>query len=346
MNGRERSIKALTHEPVDRLPRDPWALPGISMFRQAELDALYKAYPPDVDGPGASYNFSKCPSVKGTPNIQGSYTDGWNCTFQVRQSGIIGEVKEPIFANDYEGLDSYQAPWEILEDMKERKSVIDRYCNDSDKFIKVGTEVRPFERMQFLRGTEDLYCDLALDEPAAYVLRDKLHEFFVEEMKFWASTAVDAIAFMDDWGSQRSLLINPEKWKSFYKPLYKEYCDIAHRAGKFVFFHSDGFIEDIYPELIEIGVDAVNSQLFCMDMEKLGREYGGKITFHGEIDRQYLLPFGKEEEVRAGVRRAFKALCPDGVLTGCFAQCEWGIHDPAENVFAVYDEWDRIAKEL
>ena len=88
-----------------------------------------------------------------------------------------------------------------------------------------------------------------------------------------------------------------------------------------------------------------HTKLFCMDMEKLGREYAGKITFRGEIDRQYLLPFGTEEEVRAGVRRAYKALCPDGKLTGCFAQCEWGVKDPAVNFRAVYDEWDKIAQE-
>ena len=102
-------------------------------------------------------------------------------------------------------------------------------------------------------------------------------------------------------------------------------------------------LEKAGADLIEIGIDAVNSQLFCMDMEKLGREYAGKITFRGEIDRQFLLPFGTEEQVRQGVRRAFKALCPDGVPTGCIAQCEWGLNDPYENVRAVYDEWDRLS---
>ena len=84
---------------------------------------------------------------------------------------------------------------------------------------------------------------------------------------------------------------------------------------------------------------------FCMDMEKLGREYAGKITFWGEIDRQRILPFGTEEEARAAVRRAYKALCPDGKLTGVIAQCEWGVKDPAANVAAVFDEWDAIARE-
>ena len=53
-------------------------------------------------------------------------------------------------------------------------------------------------------------------------------------------------------------------------------CDILHAHGKSVFFHSDGHIESIFPDLVEIGVDAVNSQLFCMDIEKLGERFPGQ----------------------------------------------------------------------
>ena len=113
---------------------------------------------------------------------------------------------------------------------------------------------------------------------------------------------------MDDWGSNTSLLINPAQWRVVFKPIYAELCEIIRSAGKFVFFHSDGNIEAIYPDLIEIGVSALNSQLFCMDIERLGERYRGKITFWGEIDRQRILPYGTPEEVRAAVHRVRKAL--------------------------------------
>ena len=341
MTSRERVINVLNHRPVDRLPREPWFLPGIPMFRRAEMDALLRDYPSDFAAPPNVYAPGK--RVQGTPSVKGTSTDAWGCVFEVQESGVIGEVKHALFADDYRGLESYEPPWEMIAHFD--CDAVAAFCAQTDKFVLVGTETRPFERMQFLRGTEDLFCDLAEDEPKARVLRDKLHEFYCEEMRLWASTPVDGVGFMDDWGTQRALLINPKTWRSFFKPLYREYCRILHDAGKYVFFHSDGFVEDIYPDLIEVGIDAFNSQLFCMDMEKLGRLYAGKITFRGEIDRQHLLPFGTEEDVRAGVRRAYRALCPDGRLTGCIAQCEWGVHDPAENIRAVYDEWDRIAAE-
>jgi len=143
---------------------------------------------------------------------------------------------------------------------------------------------------------------------------------------------------MDDWGAQNSLLISPELWREFYKPLYKEYCEIIHSKGKYAFMHSDGDIELIYPDLIEIGVDAINSQLFCMDIEKLGEKYSGQIAFWGEIDRQNILPFGTAQEVRDAVDRVAKALLTRK-RTGVIAQCEWGIKDPKENIEAVFGQW-------
>ena len=343
MTSRERVVRALTHRSVDRVPRQLWRLPGVAMFQREAMNQLIADYPPDIIGPGVGYRAGK--RCQGTPNVVGKSTDAWGCVWEVKEDGVVGEIKHALFENEWEDLDEYEAPWELLEGMDQKRDEIALNCAATDKFVLASTETRPFERMQFLRGTEDLFCDLALDEPETYVLRDKLHEFFLTEMRFWASTAVDGVSFMDDWGSQKALLIRPEKWRQFYKPLYREYCDILHAAGKYAFFHSDGCIEEIYPDLIEVGIDAVNSQLFCMNMEKLGLEYSGHITFWGELDRQYLLPFGTEEQVRQGVRRVRKALCPDGKLTGCIAQCEWGVKDPPENVRAVFDEWNKISEQ-
>jgi hypothetical protein len=88
-------------------------------------------------------------------------------------------------------------------------------------------------------------------------------------------------------------------------------------------------------ECAEDGVDAVNSQLFCMDIEETARRFKGRISFWGEIDRQRVLPFGTVEEVRAAVGRVRRALDdPEG---GVIAQCEWGKHNPRENIRAVFE---------
>ena len=84
-------------------------------------------------------------------------------------------------------------------------------------------------------------------------------------------------------------------------------------------------------------MDALNSQMICMDIQEIGRRYRGQITFWGEIDRQAVLPFGSVEDVHAAVRRVRAAL--DDGRGGVFAQCEWGIGVSAENIAAVFTAW-------
>lgn len=333
MNSRERVIKTLNYEEVDRIPRNLWFLPGVGMFRKNELDEVREKYPEDFSGP--VYSYGKGKRCKGNPNMVGEYTDAWGCVWHACEPGIIGEVKEYPLA-DWSNLDSFHIPWELLDEADLTK--VNESCAKSDKFMLAGTETRPFERMQFLRGTENLFMDLAYGDSEVYKLRDMLHEFYTKEMKMWAETDVDGVSFMDDWGSQNALLISPALWRKFYKPLYKDYCDILHSKGKYAFMHSDGNIESIYPDLIEIGVDAINSQLFCMDIEKLGSQYVGEIVFWGEIDRQKILPFGKTQDVYDAVDRVANALIK-GKRTGVIAECEWGTKDPKENIEAVFEQW-------
>ena len=338
MTSRERVRRALTFQNPDRAPRELWALPGITMFRKDEMDALLARFPSDFTGPDVTYGTGQ--RAHGTEAVVGSYSDAWGCVFRVAEPGVVGEVKGPPLA-DMAALDHLRPPDEILNEAD--FSRVNASCAATDRFVKAGTTVRPFERMQFLRGSEDLFADLAWGTREVYKLRDLVHEFFLRELSLWVKTDVDAISFMDDWGTQERLLISPKLWREFYKPLYAEYCRIIHDAGKFVFFHSDGHILEVIPDLIEIGVDAMNSQLFCMNIEEIGRRFKGQITFWGEIDRQWILPFGSVEAVRAAVQRVRTAL--DDGRGGLIAECEWGIGVAGENVAAVYETWEQPAPE-
>jgi hypothetical protein len=334
MTSRERVVGVLNFKEVDRFPRTLWALPSASELRQKMLEEMDEEFEFDIGGPVGSYGKGK--RCTGEPYVDLMYTDAWGCVWVAGEEGVVGEVKNfPL--SDWAALDNYELPWELLDQAD--LTGVNEGCKRSDKFILANTGVRPFERMQFLRGTEDLFVDLALDEPELHRLKDMLHDFYIKEIEMWVETDVDGIQFMDDWGSQRSLLISPALWQKIFKPMYKEYCDIIRGKGKYVFFHSDGNIESIYPDLIEIGIHAVNSQLFCMDIERLGKQYAGQITFWGEIDRQHILPFGTVQDVKSAVDRVASALMKHG-KTGIIAQCEWGKNDPIENIKAVFEQWD------
>lgn len=148
------------------------------------------------------------------------------------------------------------------------------------------------------------------------------------ELEEWAKTDVDALFIQDDWETQISLLISPELWREMFKPLYSDYIRIAKKYGKKTMMHSDGYILDIIPDLIEIGLDILNSQVFCMGIDNV-KKFRGKITFWGELDRQHLLPEGTEEEIWNAVELLRKELFQNG---GFILQMEAGSGAKVENV--------------
>ena len=135
-----------------------------------------------------------------------------------------------------------------------------------------------------------------------------------------------------------SLLIDPAIWRRVFKPLYRDYINIAHACGKKVFMHSDGYTLQIIPDLIELGLDAFNTQIFCIGVDQLA-PFRGQITFWGEVDRQHLLADASVAEVKAAVRHVDQTLWQNG---GCIAQCEFGAGARPENVRAVYEAWQEL----
>ncbi len=337
MNSRQRVQETLAFRKVDRAPRELWALPWVGQYAAEESNRLNADFPGDFTGPWGLLSPSS--RATGTPCRKGEYTDEWGCGWSCGEDGVVGEVKHPPLA-DWSALASFTPPWEMLQDPKidpARAAYHANAASSEAKFFRIGTSLRPFERMQFLRGTEALYMDMAYDSAEFRRLREMVHEFFLRELEITLKVPCDGVCFMDDWGAQNSLLISPAMWREFFKPLYKDYCDRIRAAGAKVFFHSDGCILDIYEDLIEIGVSAVNSQLFCMDIEEIARRFKGHITFWGEICRQHVLPFGTVEDVRRAVGRVRRAL--DDGRGGVIAQCEWGVRNPPANIRAVYESW-------
>lgn len=336
MTSRKLVYDTLEFRNPSRVPRQMWTLPWAERAYPREMQALRERFPDDIGG--VAPVLRQQPRTEGDMYAPGQYTDEWGCVFTNIYAGIIGEVKHPqIPAEDtqWETADKVCVPEELLSF---EISEVNAACAQSEKFLLCGACPRPFEQLQFIRGTENLYMDL-MDPPAGMLafLR-RMHTFYCDLLEKWAKTDVDALNFMDDWGAQRSLLIPPEMWKQYFLPLYRDYIDIAHRHGKKAFMHSDGYILDILPDLIDAGLDAVNSQLFCMGLEQL-RPFRGKITFWGEIDRQNLLPRGTVDEVRAAVRQVYDALWCQG---GCIAQLEFGPGAKPENVEAVYETWNTL----
>lgn len=333
MTPRQLVHATLDFQPGLRVPRQLWVLPGAAWAHPEELRRLRAEFPDDIAGtPG--HCRVEAPTTGDAYRV-GTHVDAWGCTFVNIHAGVIGEVKEPLVRDWAADAHRVHIPreWLTID-----RAAIDRDCAASDRFLLAGCCPRPFEQLQFIRGTAELLMDLADPGPEFLAFMATMHAFYCELLEAWAATAVDALMIMDDWGSQKALLASPATWRRLFKPMYADYARIAHRAGKRIFMHSDGNIGAIIPDLIEIGIDAVNAQIFCIGLEKL-RPYAGRITFWGEMDRQHLLPNGTPADLDRAVREVHATLGGSG---GCIAQLEFGPGAKPENVVQTFRSWDAL----
>jgi uroporphyrinogen decarboxylase len=336
MKSKELVIRTLNFDNPQRIPRQCWLLPWAEKKYPKECARLRKEFPDDIVPATGIYTVPQKSS--GNRYDKGYYTDEWGCRFINIQTGLIGVPSEPL-VKSWDQLKSLKPPEEMLAvDINQ----VNSFCRTDDKFTYSNSWVRPFERYQFIRTTELAMMDIAMDSSEMKTLIGIIHSHYLKEVEAWAKTDIDAIGIMDDWGMQKGMIVSPDYFRRYFKPLYKDYVEIARHYGKYVFMHSDGNISEIIPDLIEIGIDALNSQLFCMNIEELGRIFRGRITFWGEIDRQDILPNGNKTKIEEAVNRVFNNLYFNG---GVIGQCEFGPAAKPSNIFHVFESWNNVYKE-
>lgn len=163
-----------------------------------------------------------------------------------------------------------------------------------------------FERSWNLRGFENILMDAITAPDFFEEALDKLMNLYLDFVEYTADLPVDAILFGDDWGDQRGIIIGPKRWRQFLKPRWAKIYAAVHRHGKIVMHHSCGSVADIMPDIIEIGMDVLESvqpEAAGMNPYELKRKWGDKISFWGALGSQSVLPFGTPAEIKAEVTR-------------------------------------------
>ncbi|MCL4466849.1 MAG: hypothetical protein M1389_12635 [Chloroflexi bacterium] len=332
MNSRERVVRAIEFGGPDRLPVIYNILPGFALSYPRELAELQLRYPSDFAETGyVEFN-------EYTREIGVGERDPWGALWVRYVDANKGQIVEhPL--DDWSRLDDYRFP-DPLEagDWSRAPATLAR--NAGEKYVLVDGDTL-FQRMFYLRGFENLMVDIQEEPPALYYLRDRIVDFMLRKMEKWLDYPVDCFRFRDDWGTQNQLFINPAKWRKIFKPAYKRLFDAVHSAGKHVFFHSDGDIFAIIPDLIELGADVLNPQPAAIGLDRLGAAFAGKICFLGDIDRQTVLPFGAPEEVETYVRLEASSLGTE--RGGYIGDGELGADVPPANAEALYRAFSRVA---
>jgi uroporphyrinogen decarboxylase len=155
-----------------------------------------------------------------------------------------------------------------------------------------------YERAWTLRGMENLLLDFMLYPDFVHQLMHAIADYNIAQVREALKYDIDGVYFGDDWGQQHGLLMGYETWKEFIYPQLKRMYNVVHDAGKLVFIHSCGDVDELFDDLIEIGVNCFNPyQPEVMDVVELMHKYRGRLSFLGGLSIQKTLPFGTVEDV-------------------------------------------------
>lgn len=249
------------------------------------------------------------------------FSDEWNVGYRrVRYTTAYGEGSYAEVCNhplqEDEAILSYKAPDpERPELYATAAQLLEAY---KDSWYMVGCAVTTiFETASALRGLEQLLMDLLLEPQRADAILEIPFRYHAAVAKRLTRMGYDMIRLGDDVGSQHQMMLSPELWRRHLKPRMAELISDLKSINPSVViaYHSDGNIEPIIPELIEIGLDVLNPiQPLSMDPARIKKEYGAALTLWGTIDEQQTLPFGSPADVRAEVIQRIESCGYDGGL--------------------------------
>ncbi|MCE0522463.1 MAG: hypothetical protein LV480_06090 [Methylacidiphilales bacterium] len=194
-----------------------------------------------------------------------------------------------------------------------------------------------FERAWTLRGLEPLYMDFIENPDFVHELLDAIADYNIAQVTQALDYDIDAVYFGDDWGQQHGLLMGYDLWKEFVFPRLKRMYGKVKEAGKTVFIHSCGDVDELFDDLISIGLGVFNPfQPEVMNIEKLMLQYRGRLAFWGGVSTQRTMPYGSTDDVRAEVRRVSVMGRDGGYILSPSHALEGDV--PLENILALIEE--------
>lgn len=219
--------------------------------------------------------------------------------------GTMGQPRSHPLA-DWSGAASYVPPDPRAPGRFE--GVREEIARHAGKFIKFGLGITGFNQATFLRGYDAFLTDLYEAPDRAERVLDIVFEFENALIDQALELPVDCVAFGDDWGTQKGLMISLDLWRAVFLPRYAAQFARIHNAGCKVWFHSCGDVHAIIGHLADAGADVIELlQPDLMGVERLARDYGGRICFCCSVDHQRRAISGTRDEVFAYARRLTEA---------------------------------------
>ena len=252
--------------------------------------------------------------------------------------GSYPEEKAVLSLADVEMFETPQTDWQnVTAELK--KQITEK--SQVDTLIIVRDEMVLFERIKQLLGTTECLMGLIKNPNQMHILLDKIVDYHKKLTSCIMESGVAGVRFTDDWGIQNSLFIAPTQWREFIKPRMKKLYMVVKEYDGIVFQHTCGHLEEIMPDLIEIGVDVLDPcQPSSNDIFSWKKQYGDSLTFMGGLDTQTYLSFGTPQEIKQSVKKVISVMADKG---GYIAAPSHTITIPKENEQAMIEaikEWN------
>jgi uroporphyrinogen decarboxylase len=332
VDSRERTFLALEHEAGDRIPIDFWA--SGAMIRKLEED-LRISHEQFLDLYDVDLRYIPGPEYVGPPLGEGR--DIWGVKRTVIDVHVEGGVE-----SYREVLESPLAAVERVEQVGRYPhwpspdafdyDVVERQCDvlrDRGRVVVfMGDRLNRVAQLKpamYLRGLENTFVDLVLHPEVIHAILTRIKAFYLaylERILEAAKGKIDIVLTGDDFGSQKGLLISPDAWRASIKPGFGEYIDLIKSYGAKAMHHTCGSVRDIVPEMIECGLDVLQSiqpEAADMSLADLKGRFGRELCFHGGISIQRTMPFGTPETIRRAVKEIVRIVKPDGGYILCTA---------------------------
>lgn len=300
MTRRERVLKALAFEETDIVPYQvDFTIPAREKMVSCLGDTNF------IEKIGNHLAYVKAIPPYGIKEVApGFFQDEWGVVWN---RTIDPDIGNPVPVLSRPTLVGYRFP--DPTDPSRYKHISSFVEAHRDAFKLLRETYTLFERAWSLRGMEAFLSDMLVNESFVKDLLDAITVFHLEVIERALDFGLDGVLFGDDWGWQGGLIMGPRLWRKYIKPRFAEVIALVRKKGKKAFLHCCGKVQEIFPDLVEIGLHVFNPfQPEVMDIFALKQEYYGKLAFWGGVSIQKLLPFGTPEEVQKETRRILREL--------------------------------------